>query len=388
MIRENDIDSESDKENTQTQSYFSQVLDLPASSKSSQYRSYLEELNDNVNINELESIVSTNKESSNSPNNMKTSNNNVKNGNDSKRKTNVNIENNDSKKFKRWTWTSEMVETLLLNIVECKSEKEFEGLDFEADMIAFYSRVREMMAEMFPPTDFGPKAIKLYHTDNMTTEEILECKRKSDTEKKQIKEGYSRVKIKIKELRRGYKNTVDTGSRSGSGRLVSENFELLRGIWGGSPAVTSLQSAITSQDNQHDTESAVSDSEAEVTVENVALGINTDTAIKVSKKEAHPTTNPKENKRNHMAKNLSSQQRNMMLLNIAREELYIKNKVYETMNKQMEQAERHSAAVVESMNNVGSGIKDGLAMLANAISHIQPSTNDTATAVGQHSALL
>ena len=92
MIRENDADSESDKENTQTQSYFSEVLDLPASSKSSQYRSYLEELNDNVNINELESIVNTNKESSNSPNNMKTSNNNIKNGNDSKRKTNVNIE--------------------------------------------------------------------------------------------------------------------------------------------------------------------------------------------------------------------------------------------------------------------------------------------------------
>ena len=92
IIRENDIDSESDKENTQTQSYFSQVLDLPASSKSSQYRSYLEELNGNVNINELESIVNTNKESSNSPNDMKTSNNNVKNGNDSKRKTNVNIE--------------------------------------------------------------------------------------------------------------------------------------------------------------------------------------------------------------------------------------------------------------------------------------------------------
>ena len=92
MIRENDTDSESDKENTRTQSYFSQVLDLPASSKSRQYRSYLEELNDNVNINELESIVNTNKESSNLPNDMKTSNNNVKNGNDSKRKTNVNIE--------------------------------------------------------------------------------------------------------------------------------------------------------------------------------------------------------------------------------------------------------------------------------------------------------
>ena len=116
-------------------------------------------------------------------------------------------------------------------------------------------------------------------------EKILECKRKSEIEEEQMKDGYSRVKIKIKELRRGYKNAVDTGSRSGSGKLVSENFELLRDIWGGSPAVTSLPSAITSQDKQHDTESAASDSEAEGKVENVALGINTDTAIKVLKKK-------------------------------------------------------------------------------------------------------
>ena len=104
----------------------------------------------------------------------------------------------------------------------------------------------------------------------------------------------------------------------------------------------------------------------------MASGINTDTAIKGSKKEAHQITTPKENKRNHMAKNLSSQQTDMMLLDIVIKELYIKNKVYDTMNKQMEQAERHSAAVVESMNNVSSGIKDGLAMLANAILNIHP----------------
>ena len=330
-----------DKGNTQTQSYFSQVLDLPASSKSSQYRSYLVELNDNVNTNELESIVNTNKESSNVPNDIKTSNNSFKNGSNNKRKTNINIDKNDSKKSKRWTLTSEMVEALLLNIIEYKSEEEFEGADFEVDMIAFYSRLRDMMAEMFPPADFGPKSIKLYHTDNMTREEILKCKRKSEIEEKQIKEGHSRVKIKIKKPRRGYKNAVHTGSRPGSGKLVSENFELFQGIWGGSPFVTSLPSAITSQDNQHDTESAVSDGEAGGKVENVASGIKADTNIKVSKNQTHPRTKPKENKRNHMTKNLSSQQRVIMLLDIAREELYIKNKVYETMNKQMEEAERH-----------------------------------------------
>ena len=78
-------------------------------------------------------------------------------------------------------------------------------------------------------------------------------------------------------------------------------------------------------------------------------GINTDTTIKISKKKAHPITKPKENKRNHMDKSLSSQQRDMTLLGTATEELYIKNKVYEIMNKQMEQAEKHSAAMVESV---------------------------------------
>ena len=38
----------------------------------------------------------------------------------------------------------------------------------------------------------------------------------------------------------------------------------------------------------------------------------------------------------------------------------------------MEQAAKHSAAMVESMNNVNSGIKDCLAMLANAISNMYP----------------
>ena len=62
-----------------------------------------------------------------------------------------------------------------------------------------------------------------------------------------------------------------------------------------------------------------------------------------------------------------------MLLDIVREDLYIKNKVYETMNEQMEQRQRlpwHSFYVVQRYFRY------------------PPSTNDTATAVGQHSAVL
>ena len=105
IIREDDTSSKSNKENTQSQFYFSQVLDLPTSSKSSQSRSYLEELHDNGYFNELENIINI-EESSNAPNNVKTSSINVQNGNNNNRKTNINIDKNDSKKSRRWIWAS------------------------------------------------------------------------------------------------------------------------------------------------------------------------------------------------------------------------------------------------------------------------------------------
>ena len=42
------------------------------------------------------------------------------------------------------------------------------------------------------------------------------------------------------------------------------------------------------------------------------------------------------------------------------------------MHKQLEQVEKHSALMVEFINNAISGIKDGLAILANAISNVCP----------------
>ena len=46
------------------------------------------------------------------------------------------------------------METLLLNIVEYKSEKESERVECEADIMTFYSGLREIATVMFPPTDF------------------------------------------------------------------------------------------------------------------------------------------------------------------------------------------------------------------------------------------
>ena len=76
----------------------------------------------------------------------------------------------------------------------------YEGTDFEADIVGFYSNVRNMMSAMYPPSDFGPREVLNCDTDSMTREELMEHKRMVECQEKQIKEGYKRVQTKIKEL--------------------------------------------------------------------------------------------------------------------------------------------------------------------------------------------
>ena len=115
---------------------------------------------------------------------------------------------------------------------------EYKKLDFLADLVKCYNFVREGMAQLYPETDFGPEKNVGIEKESMNDEEH---KRRIDKLKNLKKEGYNRIKHEVKELRSGYKAAIDKGTRSGSGNLVYENFDILQRIWGGSPAVTSLK---------------------------------------------------------------------------------------------------------------------------------------------------
>ena len=52
------------------------------------------------------------------------------------------------------------------------------------------------------------------------------------------------MKEKIKNVRQDFRAAVNKATRSGSGKIVQENFELLSEIWGGSPNTTSLSFGI------------------------------------------------------------------------------------------------------------------------------------------------
>ena len=51
-------------------------------------------------------------------------------------------------------------------------------------------------------------------------------------------------------MRQDYRNSVTVGRRSGSGKLVEDNWDILNNILGGSPAVINLRNARCSLQNE------------------------------------------------------------------------------------------------------------------------------------------
>ena len=79
---------------------------------------------------------------------------------------------------------------------------------------------------------FGPERT----TSKVDGEDIEKYKTRCEEDKNKVKKGYSRIKEKIKELRQKFSNGVTLGTRSGSGKLVLEFYDLMVQIWGGAPA--------------------------------------------------------------------------------------------------------------------------------------------------------
>ena len=65
-----------------------------------------------------------------------------------------------------------------------------------------------------------------------TEDELAGQRLKLSEEKKLVKTGYHRVKEKVKALRQDYRKAVTEGRRSGTGKLVCDNWNRLKLLWG------------------------------------------------------------------------------------------------------------------------------------------------------------
>ena len=85
----------------------------------------------------------------------------------------------------------------------------------------------------------------------------------------EISKAYDRIKSKVKGIRQDYRTAVNKGTRSGSGKIVKEHFDILCEILGGSPATTMLAEGVDGDslavtcDNE-ETDRGVKDSEGTV----------------------------------------------------------------------------------------------------------------------------
>lgn len=104
----------------------------------------------------------------------------------------------------------------------------------------------------------------------MSCEEYDLYKKTTAEEKIKIAKVYDRIKAKVKSIRQDYRTAVNKGTRSGSGKLVKEHFDILREIWGGSPATTMLAEGVDGDSLLSDkvkSSSEVSEADATLTEE-------------------------------------------------------------------------------------------------------------------------
>ena len=150
----------------------------------------------------------------------------------------------------RFRWGDEKLEPLIKYLTSVKADYKFRGLDFEFDLVKLYSDVRAKLAEIYEKNDFGPVEEKSMRND-MTTEDIAKHKLIVPEEKKLTKQGYLRIKEKTKNVRQDYRSAVVQGWRSGSGKFVHDDWDLLKELWGGSRTTNCIQNARTPLDNVH-----------------------------------------------------------------------------------------------------------------------------------------
>lgn len=122
-----------------------------------------------------------------------------------------------------FVWTDKESELLLNAVLEYKVNKTQESIDWESCQ-SKYVDILTLFFEQYP----AEISNEFPHVREDITWAILTTK--------------------IKAIRSKYRQAVDTGRRSGYGRVVLLYFELCEQIWGGSPATTTMPSGIETND--------------------------------------------------------------------------------------------------------------------------------------------
>ena len=120
---------------------------------------------------------------------------------------------------KAFIWTDDEVELLLSVTVDYKTKKAAESVDWESVKSKYSDILQEFLAAIPENADGNVKDFP--HEKEQITKQI--------------------VTSKLKAIRVKFRQAVDSGKRSGHGRVVLLYYELCEQVWCGSPATEQIE---------------------------------------------------------------------------------------------------------------------------------------------------
>ena len=257
---------------------------------------------------------------------------------------------NEKESSCNFTWTDDEVELLLSVINHFKSEKEAEGFDWES-VKTKYESIREQFLQSYPKesNDQFPK---------------------KDLENEFTK---ARIVSKIKGIRLKYRRAVDSGRKSGGGRVVATFYDACESIWGGCPAVQTInggiESSLPATDDPQNIEEADGDKD------DYPLGLDEDDqADEQTEQSSIQLSNP--NKRQSLVDHLKEQRNSKLqkkiptekqMLEVAKEDVSVKKDLLTQMKSTDKDQSDQLRALNETMVNLAKSINQGMVNIEAAL---------------------
>lgn len=145
----------------------------------------------------------------------------------------------------------------------------------------------------------------------------------------------------MKKLRSNFQKVLAEGTRSGNGRIIKDNWDALVRIWGGAPGAQPLEFGKSSMEDTDESHSEASQNISDEVIPGCSNAtedseaMNEDEAtLPDSKKRKSATARSVDDKRKKLEKQLSGKQKDGLMLQVMRQDVELKKKLFKVNNLQ------------------------------------------------------
>ena len=271
----------------------------------------------------------------------------------------------DEKLVQNFVWTDDEVSLLLSVVEEHKASQIHAGFDWESFKTKYVDST-EMFVKRYPTTATGTvdrHSYPKFDPGNQFTKE--------------------RVLSKIKAIRVKYKAALDSGRRSGGGRVVATFFDMCSNIWAGSPSAQCIDGGLESsnvgsveKDTEEEAESATvqSDHEKNDCIPGPGPDPDADNGVEKSSNQIALCENSvsqtsgrrdliafiQDQRNGNLKKKLPSDK---VMIDLTKEDLQLKREIVKQLKEKDADQKEQLKVMTETVGNLAKSISEGFSAL-------------------------